>query len=223
MTMHKKLISAPVALVATLAFAAGPVIADDATPDDVPTPCVDDSTIDVPTDENVDEPAYTDLDEITEAAEDASAAVTDIADEESNDDDDACVTGHDRARESLEAALARIGEGGGNGVASQILTALMNGESPAGIGHAHGKDMAQAAVDRRAERDDAETGRPDHAGRPVSGADDDVDAEDTGTEIDDDVDAEDTDTEIDVEDTGTEIDEDTGTEVDDESGVDDES
>lgn len=187
--MQKKFISAPAALVAALLFAAGPVIADEVAPDDVTAACADDAHTDQRVDDSND-PA-SDLDEITEAAEDAAEAVADIGEEEETDADDDCVSGHDRAEESLKAAIDRLeADGaGGNGVASEILAALMAGDSPAGIGAEHGKDMAQAAAQARlarqaehqAERDSEgpggsdDAGRPDHAGRPESSVDDDAD------------------------------------------------
>lgn len=198
--MQKKFISAPVALVAALALATGPVSAEGVDTEGATTTCVDDASTDELVDEPTDQSAETEIDEMTDAAKDAAAAVADIVEEEANNDDDGCVTGHDRAEESLQAALDRLTEegAGGNGVASQILAALVNGDSPAGIGAAHGKAMAQAAALARGEREDErdadghgnseDAGRSDHAGRPASSVDDDADEstdDDTEASVDD--------------------------------------
>lgn len=164
--MRKKLMIAPITLVASLALVFGPALADDVETDD-PEDCTavqDDSDTD------------TDTDLVEEAALQAAAAADDL------EDGDACPeleTGHERAVVAWQAAVDRLSvEGaGGNGVAAEVLTALINGESPSGIGAAHGAAMAQAAADRRAESQDDEgtadddesdsVGKPDHAGPPA--------------------------------------------------------
>jgi hypothetical protein len=173
--MRKKFVAAPVALVAALALATGSVSADEVETDvdveveDVETECGDD----VPADHASDEPAKTELDEMTEAAEEAAEAVADMVEDEENEkegEEDDCVTDHDRAKESLQAAFDRLSvEGvGGNGVASEVLAALLAGKSPAGIGAAHGKEMANAAAARRVEREEARGGQPEDARSPES-------------------------------------------------------
>jgi hypothetical protein len=201
--MRKKFVAAPLALVTALALAAGPVSADETETetDDVTTTCVDDvvegelastGTENEPEAAGLEEIVETEFEEIVEAAEAAVEAAADIVEEE----DDGCVTGRDRANAALQAAVARLSEegAGGNGVAAQILTALLEeGGSPAEIGARHGEDMAKAAVERRAEREAASgdqsdnSGRPDKADRPESNVEDDADVsdDDTGTSDDD--------------------------------------
>ena len=202
--MRKKFVAAPLALVTALALAAGPVSADETETDDVATTCVDDVAVDEPAateledepaaTELEDEPAATELEEIVEAAEAAAEAAADIVEEE----DDGCVTGRDRAKAALQAAVARLSEegAGGNGVAAEILAALIDGQSPAGIGAGHGEEMANAAAERRAERqaerdaaggDQADDGgRPDKADKSESNVDDDTETSDDDTKTSDD-------------------------------------
>lgn len=165
--MRKKIIVAPVALVASLALVFGSAMADE-TETDAPEDCT--------VVENVND--VESLDAVHDAADDASDAAEDL------EDGDACPdleNGHETAVVAWQAALDRLSvEGaGGNGVAAAVLTALINGESPSGIGAAHGTEMAQAAADRRAERDADEntsddsdesddvdgSGKPDSAGQ----------------------------------------------------------
>jgi hypothetical protein len=148
--MRKKFVAAPLALVTALALAAGPVSADETETDDVTTTCVDVAVDEPAATELEDKPETTDLEEIVETAEAVAEAAADIVEEE----DDGCTTGRDRAKESLRAAFDRLSEegAGGNGVAAEILTALLiDGESPVGIGAQHGEEMAKPAADGRAQ------------------------------------------------------------------------
>jgi len=151
------------ALMAMLAFVAGPAYAD--------TDSVDDDAVEVEVEveevevEDEGEDDGDGLGQVRSAAARARAAAKDLEDGEA---DPELEEGHDRATEALQAVVDRLSvEGaGGSGVAAEILTALLAGESPSKIGAAHGAEMAQAAADRRAERAEAGHGRPEHAGRP---------------------------------------------------------
>jgi hypothetical protein len=146
-----------------LAFVAGPAYAD--------TDSVDDDAVEVEVEveevevEDEGEDDGDGLGQVRSAAARARAAAKDLEDGEA---DPELEEGHDRATEALQAVVDRLSvEGaGGSGVAAEILTALLAGESPSKIGAAHGAEMAQAAADRRAERAEAGHGRPEHAGRP---------------------------------------------------------
>lgn len=149
------------ALMAMLALVAGPVQAQETGTD----------TDDVEVDGDDDGDG---LGQVRSAAARARAAAKDL---ESGDADARLIAGEERATEALQGALDRLSvEGaGGSGVAAEVLTALLEGESPSEIGAAHGAKMAQAAADRRAERSEAGQGRPEDAGRPDSaGAPDDA-------------------------------------------------
>lgn len=111
----------------------------------------------------------------------AAAALAQSAAQDLTDDDASpeLAAIQDQATEAIQAAVDRLEGAGGSGVAAEVLTALLAGESPAEIGAAHGADMAQAAADRRVERAveraDAGQGRPENAGRSEeAGAPDDA-------------------------------------------------
>ena len=103
------------------------------------------------------------------AAEDAAAAAEALEGDEVCDD---LKERNEQAVEALTAAMERLSEEGvgGNGVAADVLQALIKGESPAGIGAEHGAEMAAAAAERRearaAERAEEGRGKPEHAGKP---------------------------------------------------------
>lgn len=126
-----------------------------------------------------------DIDEVIAAAGDAQEAAEDLEDGTA---DEELESKNEAAREALQATVDRLSEegAGGEGVAAEVLTRLIAGESPAGIGAEHGAEMREAAAERRAERLEArqaaraerqearesaksnrseDAGRPDHAGR----------------------------------------------------------
>ncbi len=136
--MRTRNLIAPTALVAVLALVSGPAFASGDS-DDVATEV---ATEECPAPDDV--ATLSDADTLQEAAEEAAEAAEELADNECESVD---------AHDSLQAALDRLSaEGaGGNGVAALVLQALINGESPSGIGAAHGAAMADAAKARRAE------------------------------------------------------------------------
>lgn len=162
--MRPKYLVAPITLVASLALVFGPALADDVD-SEIPDDCT----------EVVDEGGTDDVDVVEEAAQDAATAAEEL------EEGDACPeleSGRERAVQALQSAVDRLSaEGaGGNGVAAAVLTALINGESPSGIGAAHGAAMAQAAADRRAERANEEAESDDESDDDES--DDDSDSDD---------------------------------------------
>ena len=111
--------------------------------------------------------------EADEEAEDAAEEAEDAAEEaEGQDDSEDDAEDLKNAEQALQKALDRLSEegAGGNGVAAKVLTALLAGESPAGIGAEHGKEMAAAAKEAReqraADRAEAGKGKPDNTGKP---------------------------------------------------------
>jgi hypothetical protein len=131
--MRKKYLLTPITIIAMLPLASGPAFADepsdDATTEECPAPTTADTAI-----------------TLEEAAQQAADAATDLVVDDECDSDRSA-----RASEALQAALDRLSVDG-NGVAALVLQALLDGESPAGIGAEHGAAMAQAAQDRNAER-----------------------------------------------------------------------
>ncbi len=151
--MRTKFTATLMAVTAMFALVAGPAHAQDADPD---TEKVD--QVEVPSDGDG-------LGQVRAAAARAKAAAQDLEDGDAGAELEAI---KEAATEALQAALDRLSvEGaGGSGVASKVLTALLDGRSPAEIGAAHGAEMAQAAADHRANRTDHGQGRPEDAGRP---------------------------------------------------------
>jgi hypothetical protein len=77
----------------------------------------------------------------------------------------------DDADDALTAALARIeANGSGSGVAAQVLAALLNGESPAGLGAAHGNAIAESAGEAAVERGAAAADPTENANPPTPAA-----------------------------------------------------
>jgi len=107
-----------------------------------------------------------DGDEFGQVRTAAARARTAAQDLEDGDADPEFEAGQERATEALQAAVYRFSIEGasGSGVAAEILTKLLEGESPSEIGAAHGAEMAKAAAYRRTERAEAGHGRPEHAG-----------------------------------------------------------
>lgn len=150
--MRTRILPISTAIIATLALASGPVFADDATGDVTAEECP-----------AVPEVAATDTPTLEEAAEEAADVAEDLA-----TDDDTCLSDEsDQATAALQAALDRLSadDAGGNGVAAQVLQALLNGESPSTIGAAHGAAMALAAKEHRSEHATGH-GKPDAAEAP---------------------------------------------------------
>ena len=108
-----------------------------------------------------------------EAEEDGAEEAAEEAEDDADDADDADEI--EKAKESLQAVIDRLSEegAGGNGVAAKVLQAILDGESPSGIGAEHGKEMAAAAKERRDERkaarDEAGHGKPDRPGKLDNG------------------------------------------------------
>jgi hypothetical protein len=152
--MRSKLIAVPAALLVTLAISTGPARADEATDAEVEDVSECTETVEV---EVVDEG-----DTLVAAAEEAAAAAEDL------ETGDECVTGRERAIESLSAAVERLSEedAGGNGVAALVLQALIDGDSPSTIGTDHAAEMAAAAAEHRAEHQPSDVGQPDTPGQP---------------------------------------------------------
>ena len=163
--MSKKFTATAAAVTATLALLAGPVMADD---DAVETE-VSETEV-----ENVMAAAAHARNAARELEKDNKDGEEESEDEESEDEDS---DGDEltSAEEALTAALERLSQEGvgGNGVAAEILTALLAGESPAGIGAEHGAMMAEDAKTRRDERaaarEEAGHGKPEHAGQGGAG------------------------------------------------------
>ncbi len=159
--MRKKFAVTLTALIAVLALVASPAFADTSTDEE---PGVEDVEQGEVENEGDDDGAGQARSAAVRARNAARALENGDADADLED-------GQERATEALQAVVDRLSvEGaGGSGVAAEVLTALIAGESPSGIGAAHGADMAQAAADRRAEAGHGrpeDTGSPEDAGRP---------------------------------------------------------
>lgn len=135
--MFSRITTVPVALIATFALVS-PVVAEA----EVPAPSSD--LADCP------EHLETD-DDLVDGAEAAAVYAEEL---ETDDPCDPLAGYAEDAEDGLDAALARIqANGNESGVAEQVLLALIEGESPAGLGTEYGRlraEAAKAAAEQRA-------------------------------------------------------------------------
>ena len=156
--MRIKLFTTLLALTALAASVAGPAQAQET-----------DTGTDGPDAEEVEDESEGDGDGLGPVRSAAARAKSAAKHLEDGDADPELKAGLEHARDALQAALDRFSTedadgAGGAGVAADVLTALLDGNLPAGIRADHGKAMAQAAAERRAARAGIGHGRPDNTG-----------------------------------------------------------
>jgi hypothetical protein len=158
--MRTKFITTLITLIAMLAFAASPAHAQE-TDTDNNAPDVED----IDNDDSREDDSDDGLGPVRSAAARAKAAASSL---ENGEADPELTTALEQAKEALTAARDRItaDSAGNSGMAAQVLTALIAGDSPKEIGAEHGEAIAQAAAQRRSERAETDNGRPETTGRP---------------------------------------------------------
>lgn len=156
--MNRKLTLLPVALVASLALATATVHADDEPlePTDVDSSETECSILD---DDPTGGDASDKADDVLDAAQAAAQYAEMLETLEPGGSADASTScgaleqQYARAVEALEEALDRVRDSAeANEVVGDVLTAILNGESPADVVARHGSAITQEAAERRDER-----------------------------------------------------------------------